>query len=50
MYEVLHPDRAMRVPLAKVIVPTQFGIDVAPGHLALGSLSEPGSDREASCG
>ncbi|MBE5438428.1 hypothetical protein E3G50_005135 [Mycobacteroides abscessus] len=42
MYEVLHPDRAMRVPLAKVIVPTQFGIDVAPGHLALKELERTG--------
>ncbi len=38
MYEVLHPDRTMRVPLAKVIVASQFGIDVAPGHLALKEL------------
>ncbi|MGC7354108.1 AAA family ATPase, partial [Mycobacteroides abscessus subsp. abscessus] len=31
-----------RVPLAKVIVPTQFGIDVAPGHLALKELERTG--------
>ncbi|WP_254697453.1 ParA family protein [Mycobacterium avium] len=42
MYEVLHPDRAMRVPLAKVIRPSQFGIDVAPGHLALKELERTG--------
>lgn len=42
MYEVLHPDRTMRVPLAKVIVPSQFGIDVAPGHLALKELERTG--------
>ena len=42
MYEVLHPDPATRVPLAKVIVPTQFGIDVAPGHLALKELERTG--------
>ena len=42
MYEVLHPERAMRVPPAKVIVATQFGIDVAPGHLALKELERTG--------
>ncbi|SKU63551.1 chromosome partitioning protein, ParA [Mycobacteroides abscessus subsp. abscessus] len=42
MYEVLHPDRTMRVPLAKVIVSSQFGIDVAPGHLALKELERTG--------
>lgn len=42
MYEVLHPDRAMRVPLAKVIRPSEFGIDVAPGHLALKELERTG--------
>lgn len=41
MYE-LHPDRTMRVPLAKVIQPSQFGIDVAPGHLALKELERTG--------
>jgi chromosome partitioning protein len=42
MYEVLHPDRTMRVPLAKVIMPSQFGIDVAPGHLAMKELERTG--------
>lgn len=32
----------MRVPLAKVIRPSQFGIDVAPGHLALKELERTG--------
>ena len=47
MYEVLHPERAMRVPLAKVIVATQFGIDVAPGHLALKELERQQQAEEA---
>ena len=42
MYEVLHPDRAMRVPLPNVIRSSQFGIDVAPGHLALKELERTG--------
>ncbi len=42
MYEVLHPDRAMRVPLQKVIRSSEFGIDVAPGHLALKELERTG--------
>lgn len=35
MYEVLHPDREMRVPLAEIIRSTAFGVDVAPAHLAM---------------
>jgi chromosome partitioning protein len=42
MYEVLHPDRAMRVSLPEVIKPSEFGIDVAPGHLALKELERTG--------
>jgi chromosome partitioning protein len=42
MYEVLHPDRGMRVPLSKVIVTSEFGIDVAPGHLAMRELERTG--------
>lgn len=42
MYEALHYDRAERVPLAKVIKHTEFGIDVAPGHLALKKLEKTG--------
>jgi chromosome partitioning protein len=35
MYEVLHPERGMRVPLPEIIRTTQFGVDVAPAHLAM---------------
>ena len=42
MYEVLHPDREMRAPLTEVITATEFGIDVAPGHLALKELERTG--------
>lgn len=42
MYEVLHPDRALRVPLSTVIRPSAFAIDVAPGHLALKELERTG--------
>ncbi len=42
MYEVLHPDRAMRASLGSVITRTEFGIDVAPGHLALKELERTG--------
>lgn len=36
MYEVLHPDREQRVPLAQVIKPARVpNVDVAPGDLAI---------------
>ncbi|WP_063057260.1 ParA family protein [Nocardia salmonicida] len=35
MYEVLHPERDMRVPLAEIIRSTEWGVDVAPAHLAM---------------
>lgn len=42
MYEVLHPDRAQRATLADVIVQSEFGVDVAPAHLALKELERTG--------
>lgn len=42
MYEVLHPDRAMRVPLSEVIIASPHRIDVAPAHLALKELERTG--------
>lgn len=42
MYEVLHPDRAERVPLREVIKSSQFGVDVAPAAYALRSLERTG--------
>jgi len=43
MWEVLHLDRAERVPLAQIIKPTPVpGVDVAPGHLALREMERTG--------
>jgi len=42
MYEVLHEDRAERVPLSRAIVPSPHGPDVAPAHLALRKLERTG--------
>ncbi len=42
MFEVLHPDRELRVPLEQVITSSEFGVDVAPAHLALKSLERTG--------
>jgi chromosome partitioning protein len=42
MYEVLHQDRAERVPLRDVIKPSAFGIDVAPAAYAMRSLERTG--------
>ena len=41
-YEVLHPDRDERVPLADVIKRSRFGVDVAPAAYALRSLERSG--------
>ncbi|HLU73770.1 MAG TPA: ParA family protein [Nonomuraea sp.] len=42
MFEVLHADREIRVPLSEVIVATDFGVDVAPAHLAMRGLERYG--------
>ncbi|WP_229482175.1 ParA family protein, partial [Mycolicibacterium mageritense] len=42
LYEVLHPDRALRVPLRNVIKRSEFGVDVAPAHMALRELERTG--------
>ncbi|MGY1969724.1 ParA family protein [Nocardia gipuzkoensis] len=42
MYEVLHLDRSQRVQLVEIIKESEFGIDVAPGHLALKELERTG--------
>lgn len=42
LYEVLHPDRALRVPLRNVIKRSEFGVDVAPAHMALRELKRTG--------
>ncbi|PBA68757.1 chromosome partitioning protein [Mycobacterium avium] len=42
MYEVLHPDRSMRVSLSEVIVTSTFNIDVAPADLAMRELERTG--------
>ena len=42
MYEVLHYDRGARVPLAKTIKSTGFGLDLAPAALALRKLERTG--------
>lgn len=42
LYEVLHPDRALRVPLRSVIKRSEFGVDVVPAHMALRELERTG--------
>lgn len=42
MYEVLHDNRDDRMPLREVIVPTAFGVDVAPAALAQRKLERTG--------
>ncbi|WP_280431544.1 ParA family protein [Nocardia brasiliensis] len=42
MYEVLHLDRDQRVQLTEIIKKSEFGIHVAPGHLALKELERTG--------
>ncbi|WP_280393462.1 ParA family protein [Nocardia wallacei] len=42
IYEVLHSDRKLRVPLVEAIKHTEFGVDVVPSDLALKELEDAG--------